>query len=202
MELHPDKYSGDEKAVTLARELSGRVNGAYEVLRDPLKRAEYLVRSPPLILPIHRENGKERKLMVAINTETRDGRDRITYRPHAPSWDSGSKGRTRNGRITRGSGRVTSDESGESRWDNSGSQSGFLGGSSQVPGSKRIGCSAQVLARAGECREGVVAKVAAMDNGSDFEGDVLTIINSNQYAYVTSIVQRYRSNAMRCIMIV
>jgi curved DNA-binding protein CbpA len=85
MELHPDKYSGDEKAVTLARELSGRVNGAYEVLRDPLKRAEYLVRSPPLILPIHRENGKERKLMVAINTETRDGRDRITYRPHAPS---------------------------------------------------------------------------------------------------------------------
>jgi len=43
MELHPDKYSGDDKAVSLARELSGRVNGAYEVLRDPLKRAEYLV---------------------------------------------------------------------------------------------------------------------------------------------------------------
>ena len=48
MELHPDKYSGDDKAVALARELSGRVNGAYEVLRDPLKRAEYLVcPSPP-----------------------------------------------------------------------------------------------------------------------------------------------------------
>lgn len=44
MELHPDKFSGDEKEVGLARELSGRVNGAYEVLRDPLKRAEYLVR--------------------------------------------------------------------------------------------------------------------------------------------------------------
>jgi len=43
MELHPDKFSGDEKEVGLARELSGRVNGAYEVLRDPLKRAEYLV---------------------------------------------------------------------------------------------------------------------------------------------------------------
>jgi molecular chaperone HscB len=43
MELHPDKFSGDEKEVGLARELSGRVNGAYETLRDPLKRAEYLV---------------------------------------------------------------------------------------------------------------------------------------------------------------
>ena len=49
MELHPDKYSGDDKAVALARELSGRVNGAYEVLRDPLKRAEYLV-CPSLLL--------------------------------------------------------------------------------------------------------------------------------------------------------
>jgi hypothetical protein len=47
MELHPDKYSGDDKAVSLARELSGRVNGAYEVLRDPLKRAEYLVCPSP-----------------------------------------------------------------------------------------------------------------------------------------------------------
>jgi molecular chaperone HscB len=46
MDLHPDKYSGDDKAVSLARELSGRVNGAYEVLRDPLKRAEYLVCPP------------------------------------------------------------------------------------------------------------------------------------------------------------
>lgn len=43
MELHPDKYSGDEGDVKLARELSGRVNGAYEILRNPLKRAEYLV---------------------------------------------------------------------------------------------------------------------------------------------------------------
>jgi len=47
MELHPDKYSGDDGDVRLARELSGRVNGAYEVLRDPLKRAEYLVCPPP-----------------------------------------------------------------------------------------------------------------------------------------------------------
>jgi molecular chaperone HscB len=52
MELHPDKYSGREEEVKLARELSGRVNGAYETLRDPLRRAEYLVsRSTlPLIL--------------------------------------------------------------------------------------------------------------------------------------------------------
>jgi molecular chaperone HscB len=50
MELHPDKYSGNETDVRLARELSGRVNGAYEVLRDPLKRAEYLVRLSPLLL--------------------------------------------------------------------------------------------------------------------------------------------------------
>lgn len=41
MELHPDKFSGG--LVELARELSGRVNGAYEILRDPLRRAEYLV---------------------------------------------------------------------------------------------------------------------------------------------------------------
>lgn len=45
MELHPDKYSGEEKAVILARELSGRINGAYETLKDPLRRAEYLVSS-------------------------------------------------------------------------------------------------------------------------------------------------------------
>jgi hypothetical protein len=50
MELHPDKYSGNETDVRLARELSGRVNGAYEILRDPLKRAEYLVRLS-LLLP-------------------------------------------------------------------------------------------------------------------------------------------------------
>lgn len=43
MELHPDKFSGEEKQVALARELSGRVNGAYETLKDPLRRAEYLV---------------------------------------------------------------------------------------------------------------------------------------------------------------
>lgn len=43
MELHPDKYSGKDDEVRLARELSGRVNGAYETLRDPLRRAEYLV---------------------------------------------------------------------------------------------------------------------------------------------------------------
>jgi curved DNA-binding protein CbpA len=54
MELHPDKYSGNEKEVTLARELSGRINGAYEILRDPLKRAEYLVR----LLPRYHVNDK------------------------------------------------------------------------------------------------------------------------------------------------
>lgn len=43
MELHPDKFSGQDAEVRLARELSGRVNGAYETLRDPLRRAEYLV---------------------------------------------------------------------------------------------------------------------------------------------------------------
>lgn len=43
-DLHPDKYaSGGEGVVGLAKELSGRVNMAYETLADPLKRAEYIV---------------------------------------------------------------------------------------------------------------------------------------------------------------
>lgn len=44
-ELHPDKYTtrGDG-VVDLARELSGRVNEAYAVLGDDLRRAEYIVR--------------------------------------------------------------------------------------------------------------------------------------------------------------
>lgn len=43
-ELHPDKYgSKGEGVVALARELSGRVNMAYETLADPLRRAEYIV---------------------------------------------------------------------------------------------------------------------------------------------------------------
>lgn len=43
-DLHPDKFgSGGEGIVGLARDLSGRVNRAYEVLADPLKRAEYIV---------------------------------------------------------------------------------------------------------------------------------------------------------------
>lgn len=43
-DLHPDKFSNQgEKMVELARELSGRVNEAYAVLGDPLKRAEYIV---------------------------------------------------------------------------------------------------------------------------------------------------------------
>ncbi|EAL19148.1 hypothetical protein CNBH2470 [Cryptococcus deneoformans B-3501A] len=43
-ELHPDKYStrGDG-VVDLARELSGRVNEAYAVLGDDLRRAEYIL---------------------------------------------------------------------------------------------------------------------------------------------------------------
>lgn len=57
-DLHPDKYAGaggggrggggglsGGEMVELAKELSGRVNGAYAVLSDPLKRAEYIVRS-------------------------------------------------------------------------------------------------------------------------------------------------------------
>ena len=44
-DLHPDRFAqSGEKAVELARELSGRVNEAYAVLSDPLKRADYLVR--------------------------------------------------------------------------------------------------------------------------------------------------------------
>lgn len=43
-ELHPDKHgSKGAGAVELAREASGRVNSAYQVLLDPLKRAEYIV---------------------------------------------------------------------------------------------------------------------------------------------------------------
>ena len=42
-DLHPDKYSGQAEEVELAKELSGRVNGAYAVLSDPLRRAEYIV---------------------------------------------------------------------------------------------------------------------------------------------------------------
>lgn len=52
MELHPDKFSGEEKQVALARELSGRVNGAYEILKDPLRRAEYLVSSTHHLQPL------------------------------------------------------------------------------------------------------------------------------------------------------
>ena len=44
-DLHPDKFgSSGERIVSLAKELSGRVNMAYETLADPLKRAEYIVR--------------------------------------------------------------------------------------------------------------------------------------------------------------
>ena len=42
--LHPDRYGNEgERVVSLARELSGRVNEAYSTLADPLKRAEYIV---------------------------------------------------------------------------------------------------------------------------------------------------------------
>ncbi|WVQ72663.1 Fe-S protein assembly co-chaperone HscB [Cryptococcus sp. DSM 104548] len=42
--LHPDKFgSKGEQAVHLARELSGRVNEAYAVLGDDLRRAEYIL---------------------------------------------------------------------------------------------------------------------------------------------------------------
>lgn len=42
--LHPDRYVNQgERVVSLARELSGRINEAYAVLADPLKRAEYIV---------------------------------------------------------------------------------------------------------------------------------------------------------------
>ncbi|WWC94869.1 Fe-S protein assembly co-chaperone HscB [Kwoniella sp. B9012] len=43
-ELHPDKFtSKGDKIVDLARELSGRVNEAYNVLGDELRRAEYIL---------------------------------------------------------------------------------------------------------------------------------------------------------------
>lgn len=45
-DLHPDKFgSSGERMVSLAKELSGRINRAYEILADPLKRAEYIVGS-------------------------------------------------------------------------------------------------------------------------------------------------------------
>lgn len=48
-DLHPDKFgSKGPGAVELAREASGRVNTAYQVLSDPLKRAEYIVSQPAL----------------------------------------------------------------------------------------------------------------------------------------------------------
>ncbi|WVR00267.1 Fe-S protein assembly co-chaperone HscB [Kwoniella sp. CBS 9459] len=45
-DLHPDKYQtkdDGERSVSLARELSGRVNEAYNVLKDDLKRADYIL---------------------------------------------------------------------------------------------------------------------------------------------------------------
>ncbi|WVQ84491.1 Fe-S protein assembly co-chaperone HscB [Cryptococcus sp. DSM 104549] len=43
-ELHPDKYTAKgEKMVEQARDLSGRVNEAYAVLGDDLRRAEYIL---------------------------------------------------------------------------------------------------------------------------------------------------------------
>ncbi|WVF73085.1 Fe-S protein assembly co-chaperone HscB [Kwoniella sp. CBS 6097] len=45
-DLHPDKYQAKDdgdKSVSLARELSGRVNEAYNVLKDDLKRADYIL---------------------------------------------------------------------------------------------------------------------------------------------------------------
>lgn len=43
-DLHPDKFAqAGEGAIELAKEVSGRVNGAYAVLGEPLRRAEYVV---------------------------------------------------------------------------------------------------------------------------------------------------------------
>ena len=51
-ELHPDKFSSRGSVVVqLARDLSGRVNDAYSVLADPLKRAEYIVRFHISLVP-------------------------------------------------------------------------------------------------------------------------------------------------------
>ncbi|MEK6798978.1 MAG: Fe-S protein assembly co-chaperone HscB [Planctomycetota bacterium] len=42
--VHPDRFGGDTEEVrTLATRLSAEINRAYGVLRDPLKRAEYLL---------------------------------------------------------------------------------------------------------------------------------------------------------------
>lgn len=52
-DLHPDKFSvKGEKEVELARELSGRINEAYAVLGDPLRRAEYIVSDIASLAPI------------------------------------------------------------------------------------------------------------------------------------------------------
>ncbi|WWC91717.1 Fe-S protein assembly co-chaperone HscB [Kwoniella dendrophila CBS 6074] len=43
-ELHPDKFSSKgDLTINKARELSGRINNAYNVLGDELKRTEYLL---------------------------------------------------------------------------------------------------------------------------------------------------------------
>lgn len=42
-DLHPDKHGAAGNDVDLAASLSGAVNKAYETLKSPLKRAEYIV---------------------------------------------------------------------------------------------------------------------------------------------------------------
>lgn len=42
-DLHPDKHGAIGNDVDLAADLSGEVNKAYETLKSPLKRAEYIV---------------------------------------------------------------------------------------------------------------------------------------------------------------
>ncbi len=41
--LHPDRFAGSDKDSATARRLSALVNDAYQILRDPLKRARYLI---------------------------------------------------------------------------------------------------------------------------------------------------------------
>lgn len=56
-QLHPDRYGAQgERVVSLARELSGRVNEAYATLADPLKRAEYIVGRPDATITQCRAN--------------------------------------------------------------------------------------------------------------------------------------------------
>ncbi|MCV6628129.1 MAG: Fe-S protein assembly co-chaperone HscB [Cellvibrionaceae bacterium] len=43
LELHPDRHAGDERAQRLAVQYTAQLNQAFETLKSPLLRAEYLL---------------------------------------------------------------------------------------------------------------------------------------------------------------